>query len=111
MGSESEGVVEPSYMPNQRKRLTRWSQRTQDKAPATFYIDRCALPTNPVDSTALRMRAMEARNGVTPRGPLRGRSPLGVGANRMPRGRRMPEEAKAWGSAQDMLTSGRYLER
>jgi hypothetical protein len=26
-------------------------------------------------------------------------------------GRRMPEEAKAWGSAQDMLTSGRYAER
>jgi hypothetical protein len=29
----------------------------------------------------------------------------------MLRGKRMPEEANAWGSAQDMLTSGRYLER
>ena len=29
----------------------------------------------------------------------------------MPLGRRMPEEAKAWGNAQDMLTSGRYPER
>jgi len=84
---------------------------TQDKAPATFDIDRHALPKNPVESTALRMRTMEAGNGVTPRGPLGCRSPHGVGANRMPRGKRMPEEAKAWGSAQDMLTSGRYLER
>jgi len=49
---------------NQRKRLTRWSQRTQDKAPATLDIDRCALPSNPVESTALRMRAMGAGNGV-----------------------------------------------
>ena len=84
---------------------------TQDKAPATFDIDRFALPINPVESTALRMRAMEAGNGVTPRGPLRGRSPHRVGASRKPRGRRMPEEAKARGNAQDMLTSGRYLER
>jgi hypothetical protein len=84
---------------------------TQDTAPATFYIDRSALPRNPVESTALRIQAMEAGNGVTPRGPLRGRSPHGVGARRMPRGRRMPEEANAWGSAQDMLTSGRYRER
>ena len=84
---------------------------TQDKAPATFYIDRPALPINPVESTALRMQAMEAGNGVTPRGPLRSWSLLGVGASHMPRGKRMPEEAKVWGSAQDMLTSGRYLER
>jgi hypothetical protein len=42
---------------------------TQDKALATLYIDRPALPTNPVESTALRMRAMEAGNGVTPTWP------------------------------------------
>jgi hypothetical protein len=96
---------------NQRKRLTRWRQMTQDKAPATFDIDRSALPRNPVESTVLRMQAMAAGNGVTPTGPLWGRSPQGVGTNRMPAGRRMPEEAKAWGSAQDTLTSGRYLER
>jgi hypothetical protein len=29
----------------------------------------------------------------------------------MPRERRIPEEAKAWGNAQDMLTSGRCAER
>jgi hypothetical protein len=37
--------------------------------------------------------------------------PPRVGANRMRLGRRMSEEAKAWGNAQDRLTSGRYLER
>jgi len=89
----------------------RWSQKAQDKAPATFDIDRHALPKNPVESTALRMRTMEAGNGVTLHGPLGSRSLPRVGANRMPCGRRMPEEAKAWGNAQDMLTSGRYLER
>jgi hypothetical protein len=83
----------------------------QDKAPAAPFTDRSALLINPVESTALRMQAMETGNGVTPRGPLGGRSPHGVGANRMPRGKRMPEEANAWGSAQDTLTSGRYLER
>ena len=51
---------------NQRKRLTRWSQKAQDKAPAAFDTDRSALPTNPVESTALRMRTMEPGNGVTP---------------------------------------------
>ena len=50
---------------NQRKRLTRWSQKAQDKAPAALDTDRSALPTNPVESTALRMRAMETGNGVT----------------------------------------------
>ena len=98
-------------MLNQRKRLMRWSQKAQDKAPATFDIDRLALPKNPVESTALRMRAMEAGNGVTLPGPPGSWSLPRVGANRMPCGRRMPEEAKAWGSAQDMPTSGRYLER
>ena len=44
---------------------------TEDKAPATLYMDRSALPKNPVESTALRMRTMAAGNGVTPRGPLR----------------------------------------
>ena len=51
---------------NQRKRLTRWSQKAQDKAPAAFDTDRSALPTNPVESTALRMRTMDTENGVTP---------------------------------------------
>jgi hypothetical protein len=40
---------------NQRKRLTRWSQKAEEKAPASLDTDRSALPTNPVESTALRM--------------------------------------------------------
>ena len=65
---------------NQRKRLTRWSQKAQDKAPAAFDTDRSALPTNPVESTALRMRTMETGNGVTPSGLS---EMTGAGANRM----------------------------
>ncbi len=75
------------------------------------YIDQWALSPNPVDSVALRVRAMEMRNGVTPSSSLWSRSCHAVGANRMRLGRRMPEEAKAWGNAQDRLTSGRYFER
>jgi hypothetical protein len=96
---------------NQRKRLMRWSQKAKDKAPAAGDTDRYALPRNPVESTALRMRAMGAGNGVTPNSPLWGRSPHGVGANRMLLGRRMPEEANAWSNARDKLTSGRCCER
>src|SRR5215207_4056358 len=48
------------------KRLMRWSQKAQDTAPASETNDRSALPTNPVESTALRMRAMGIGNGVTP---------------------------------------------
>jgi hypothetical protein len=33
--------------------------------------------------------------------------PLALPCYRMPLGRRMPEEAKAWGNAQERLTSGR----
>jgi len=50
-------------------------------------------------------------NGVTPSRPLGDWSPRRGGANRMRLGRRMPEEAKAWGNAQDRLTSGRCAER
>jgi len=42
----------------------------QDKAPATLDTDRYALPINPVESTALRMRAMGTGNGVTSSGSL-----------------------------------------
>ena len=66
---------------NQRKRLTRWSQKAQDKAPAAFDTDRSALPTNPVESTALRMRTMEPGNGVTPY--VLSERTTGAGANRM----------------------------
>ena len=83
----------------------------QDTAPAAFNTDRSALPTNPVESTALRMRAMETGNGVTSSSPLWSRSLDGVGASRMLLESRMPEEAKAWSNIQDRLTSGRYSER
>ena len=89
---------------NQRKRLTRWSQKAQDKAPAAFDTDRSALPINPVESTALRMRSMATGNGVTSSSPLWRRSLDGVGARRMLLESRMPEEAKAWGNAQERLT-------
>jgi hypothetical protein len=65
MDSVSEGVVEPPLAETSVKRLTRWSQRAQDKVPAAFSTDRPALPRNPVDSTVLRMQPMEAGNGVT----------------------------------------------
>jgi len=46
---------------------------------------------------------MKMGNGVT----SQWLSEFRVGANRMLLGRRMPEEANAWGNAQDTLTSGR----
>jgi hypothetical protein len=55
---------------------------------------------NPVESTALRMRAMETGNGVTPYVLSDDRSrcpPHGVRGG-------IPQEAKAWGNAQDRLT-------
>ena len=73
----------------------------QDKAPAAFNTDRSALPRNPVESTALRMRAMATGNGVTPSvlsGTTRSRcQPYGVRGG-------IPQEAKAEGHASDMLT-------
>jgi hypothetical protein len=58
---------------NQRKRLTyAGAKMAREKAPAAFNTDRSALPTNPVDSTVLRMQTMGAGNGVTSRGSLGG---------------------------------------
>ena len=54
---------------------------------------------------------METGNGVTSSRPLWRRSLDGVGASRMLLESRMPEEAKAWGNAQERLTSGRDSER
>jgi hypothetical protein len=54
---------------------------------------------------------MQAGHGGTPRGPLRGRAPHRGGASRQPRGSRRPEDANAWGKAQDRLTAGRYRAR
>src|SRR5262245_9503172 len=68
MDSVSEGVVEPPLAETSVKRLTRWGQKAQEKAPAVFITDRFTLPRNPVDSTVLRMRAMGTGNGVTSSG-------------------------------------------
>ena len=88
---------------NQRKRLTRWSQKGIGYDAGSHRSDQAALSRNPVDSVALRVQTMEMGNGVTPQWLSESRG----GANRMLLGRRMPEEAKAWGNAQDRLTSGR----
>jgi hypothetical protein len=50
---------------------------------------------------------MKMGNGVTPQWLSESR----VGANRMLLGKRMLEEANAWGNAQDKLTSSRCSER
>ena len=41
----------------------------QDKALAAIATDRCALPRNPVDSIALRIRAMESWERSNPQWP------------------------------------------
>ncbi len=53
----------------QRKRLQRWSHNGKDTAPAAAVTDRYALLTNPVENTALRMRALGTGNGGTPSSP------------------------------------------
>lgn len=67
--------------------------------------DQCSLPTNPVESTALRLRKTDIRNGgthaVLSPTESRGRPHAGV--------ERMAQEAKAWGNAQDMLTWARRI--
>ena len=55
----------------------------QDTAPAAFDTDRSARPTNPVESTVLRMRAMETGNGVTLYVLSEPCWMTGAGANRM----------------------------
>ena len=88
---------------DQRKRLTRWSQNGTGYDAGNPSSDQWAPSRNPVDSVALRVQTMEMGNGVT----SQWLSEFRVGANRMLLRRRMPEEAKAWGNAQDRLTSGR----
>ena len=76
----------------------------QDRAPATFDIDRCALPRNLVESTALRMQVMATGNGGTRHVlsccDMSRCQPHGVPG-------RIPQEAKAEGNASERLTCGR----
>jgi hypothetical protein len=111
MGSTREGVVEPSSLLPRGRGSGAGANTAQEKAPAAVSTDRPARPSNPVESTALRMRARDTGNGVTCHGPLWGGSPPRGGANRMPWESRRLEEAKAQGSAWARLTSGRYAER
>ena len=53
-----------------RKRLKRWSQNGKGYDAGSHSPDQLALSSNPVDSVALRVRAMEMGNGVTPSCPL-----------------------------------------
>ena len=84
---------------NQRKRLTRWSQKGTGYDAGSHSSDQSARSRNPVDSVALGVQTMEMGNGITPSSPLGGHEPSGVGANRMRLGQRMLEEAKAWGNS------------
>jgi hypothetical protein len=66
---------------NQRKRLTRWSQKAQDRAPAAFYTDRSALPQKPGGEHHPTDATMGTGNGVTPY--VLSERMTGAGANRM----------------------------
>ena len=68
----------------------------------SVHTDQLSLPPNPAERIVLRLRKTDLRNEGTPL-----RASCGAGANRMRGGRRIPQEAKAWGNAQDRLTWGR----
>ena len=76
----------------------------QDRAPAAFDTDRCALPQKPGGEHRPTDAIMGTGNGVTrhvlSRVVVSRCPPYGVLG-------RIPQEAKAWGNAQDMLTCGR----
>ena len=88
----------------QRKRLRRWSQKAQDKAPAAEPTDRYALPQKPGG----KHRPTDAKHGNWERHNLiralllNGRrcQPDGVSGG-------IPQEAKAEGNTSDRLTCGR----
>ena len=76
----------------------------QDTAPAVFHTDRCALPQKPGGEH----RPTEANHGTWARSnPVRPlRAVLDDRSRCQPHGVRggIPQEAKAWGNAQDKLT-------
>ena len=75
----------------------------QDRAPAAFDTDRCALPQKPGGEHRPTAATMGTGNGVTrhvlSRVVVSRCQPYGVLG-------RIPQEAKAWGNAQDMLACG-----
>jgi len=66
---------------NQRKRLTRWSQKAQDKAPAAFDTDRSALPQKPGGEHRPKDVSHGNWERSNPVCPLQ--ETIGAGANRM----------------------------
>jgi|SRR6266850_4392645 len=110
MGSASEGVMSHrNFNPAQEaETLEPKRHRRRRRQPKLLTGLHCHAPGGeyrPTDAT------METGNGVPPHALSVRLVPHGGGANRMRRGRRMPEEAKARGNALDMLTSGRCRER
>jgi len=100
MGSASEGVV--SHRQNDpAQEADALEPKGTGEGAGSRKSDRYARPTNPVDSTALRMRTLGTGNGVTPSvlsGTTRSRcQPYGVRGG-------IPQEAKAGGHTPDMLT-------
>ena len=104
MGSASKGAL--SHRERQPAQeadaLEPKRHRIRRRQPSTLTGLHCHR--NPVESTTLRMQAMGTGNGVTrhvlSRVVVSRCQPHGVSG-------RIPQEAKAWGNAQDMLTCGR----
>jgi len=65
MSSASEDVSEPSSKGTNEIRLLRWSQKGKRYGAGISRYDQQALPKNSVDSIALKVLSMVARNEVT----------------------------------------------
>ena len=76
----------------------------QDTAPAAFDTDRCALPQKPGGEHRPTAATMGTGNGGTRH--VRSRVVVSRCQPHDVLGR-IPQEAKAWGNAQDMPTCGR----
>jgi hypothetical protein len=104
MGSASEGVQShrEGHPAQEADALEPKRHRIGRRQPSPLTGLHCHR--NPVESTTLPMRAMGTGNGVTrhvlSRVVVSRCQPHGVLG-------RIPQEAKAWGNAQDRLTCGR----
>jgi hypothetical protein len=89
MGSASEGVR--SHRQNDPvEEADELEPKGKGYGAGSRKPDRSALPRNPVESIALRMRAMGTGNGVTPSSP----GQAGAGANRMASGKGFLKQPK-----------------